>query len=56
MILFQGVIEILYGAVLAILRKGTFGFELNDGRRISSVLVGVDDSRLGMVRACQNFS
>ena len=30
MILFQNIVEILYGAVLAILRKGTFGFEPDD--------------------------
>ena len=55
MILFQNIVEILYGAVLAILRKGTFGFEPDDRGWVSGVLVGVNNARLGMVRTSQSF-
>jgi hypothetical protein len=36
--------------------QNTVGFELNDGCRISSVLVGVDDPRRGMVLPAQGFA
>ena len=40
-ILFQHVIKILHRSVLTVLLQNTVGFELNDGWRISSVLVGI---------------
>jgi hypothetical protein len=46
----------LYGAVLAILLKGTFGFEPHDRGWVSGVLVGVDDARMRMVRTSQSFT
>ena len=48
-ILFQDVIKILHRSMSTLLFQNTVGFELNDGWRISSVLVGVDDPRRGMV-------
>ena len=51
MILLQDVIEVLHGAVLAVLLQNTFGFELHNRRRVSGVLVGVDDPRVRMVRS-----
>ena len=56
MILFQNIVEILHRSVLAILLKGTFGFETHDRRWVSSVLVGVNNPRLGMVRTSQSFT
>ena len=44
-ILFQDVIKILHRSMSTLLFQNTAGFELNDGWRISSVLVGVDDPR-----------
>jgi len=44
-ILFQDVIKILHRSVLTVLLQNTVGFELNDGWRISSVLVGIDYPR-----------
>jgi len=40
-ILFQNVIKILHRAMSTLLFQNSAGFELNDGCRISSVLVGV---------------
>src|ERR1700682_3697118 len=40
---------------MSTLLQNTVGFELNDGWRISSVLVGVDDPRRGMVLPAQGF-
>src|SRR5271165_899262 len=54
-VLFQNIVEILHRSVLAILLKGTLGFELYDGWRVGGVLVGVDDPRVRMVRASQGF-
>ena len=48
-ILFQDVIEILHGAVLAIVGQIACGLEHGNGGWISGVLVGVDDPRRGMV-------
>jgi hypothetical protein len=48
-ILFQDVIKILHRSMSTLLFQNSAGFELNDGWRISSVLVGVDDPRRGMV-------
>ena len=55
-VLFQNIVQILYGTMLAILFKGTFGFEPHDRRWVSSVLVGVNNPRLGMVRTSQSFT
>ena len=41
---------------MAILRKGTFGFEPHDRGWISGVLVGVNNPRLGMVRTSQSLA
>ena len=54
-ILFQDVIKILHRSMSTLLFQNTVGFELNDGWRISSVLVGVDDPRRGMVLPAQGF-
>ena len=54
-ILFQDVIKILHRSMSTLLFQNTAGFELNDGWRISSVLVGVDDPRRGMVLPAQGF-
>ena len=54
-ILFQDVIEILHRSMSTLLFQNTVGFELNDGRRISSVLVGVDDPRREMVLTTHGF-
>ena len=42
-ILFQDVIEILYGAVLAVVGQIACGLEYGNGGWISGVLVAVDD-------------
>ena len=54
-ILFQYIVEILHRAMLAILHQSALGFELYDGWRLSGLLVGVDDPRVGMVRTSQGF-
>src|ERR1700731_684266 len=54
-ILFQDVIKILHRSVLTVLLQNTVGFELNDGWRISSVLVGIDYPRYRMARSAQRF-
>ena len=46
-ILFQDIIEILHGAVLAVVGQISCGLEHGNGGRISGVLVAVDDPRLG---------
>ena len=48
-ILFQDVIKILHRSMSTLLFQNAAGFEFNDGWRISSVLVGVDDPRRGIV-------
>ena len=55
MILFQDVVEILHRSMSTVLPQNTVGFELNDGWRISSVLVGIDYPRRGMVLPAQGF-
>ena len=55
MILFQDVIEILYGAMLAVAGQIACGLEYGNGGRISSVLVGVDDPRRRMILPAQGF-
>ena len=54
-VLFQDVIEILHGAVLAVVGQIACGVEYGNGGRISSVLVGVDDPRFRMVLPAQGF-
>ena len=54
-ILFQDVIKILHRSMSTLLFQNSARFELNDGWRISSVLVGVDDPRRGMVLPAQGF-
>ena len=55
MILFQYIIEILHRPMPTVLIQSALGFELYDGRRISSVLVGVDNPRGRMVLPVQRF-
>ena len=55
MILFQDVIKILHGAMLAVLLQNTLVFELYNRRRVRGMLVGVDDSRRRMIRFAQRF-
>ena len=45
MILFQNIVEILHGSMAAVFLQRSFGFQLHDCRRVSNVLVGVDDPR-----------
>src|SRR5277367_4660277 len=57
-ILFQDIkdiIEILHGTVFRVLVYNTVSFELGDGGRISSVLVGIDYPRRRMVLPAQRF-
>ena len=54
-ILFQNIIEVLHRSVLAVLLQNTLVFELHNRRRVSGMLVGVDDSRHGMVLPSQRF-
>jgi hypothetical protein len=54
-ILFQDIIKILHRSMSTLLFQNSAGFELNDGWRISSVLVGVDDPQRGMVLPAQGF-
>ena len=55
MILFQDVIEVLHRSMLAVLLESTLVFELHNRRRVSGILVGVDDSRRRMVLPAQRF-
>src|ERR1700738_1653640 len=54
-ILFQNIIEVLHRSMPAILHQSTRGFEPYDGRWITGVLVGVDDSRRRMVCSAERF-
>jgi hypothetical protein len=54
-ILFQDVFEVLHGAVLAVVGQIACRLEHGNGRRITGVLVGVDDPRVRMVRTAQGF-
>jgi len=56
MILFQYIVEILLRSMSTVLLQSALGFELYDGWRVSGVLVGVDNPRLGMVRTSQSFT
>ena len=54
-VLLQDIIEVRHRPVSTVLLQSALGFELYDGRRVSGVLVGVDDPRVRMVRAFQGF-
>ena len=54
-ILLQDILEVLHRLMSAVLLQSTFGFELRNRRRITGVLVGVDDPRRRMVRSAQGF-
>src|ERR1700730_17294929 len=54
-ILFQDVIEVLHRSMLAVLLQNTLVFELHNRRRVSGMLVGVDDSRRRMVCSAERF-
>ena len=54
-ILFQDVVEILHGALLAVVGQIACGLEHGNGRWISGVLVAIDDPRLRMVLTAQGF-
>jgi hypothetical protein len=49
MILFEDIVKILRRSMSTVLLQNTGGFELNDGGRISTVLVGIDYPRREMV-------
>src|SRR5271165_3541074 len=55
MILFEHVVQIWHGPMPAILHQSALGFELYDRRRVSGMLVGVDDPRVRMVLSAQRF-
>ena len=54
-ILFQDVVKVLHRSMSAVLLQSTFGFELRNRRRITGMLIGVDDPRRRMVRSAQGF-
>ena len=54
-ILLQDVVKVLHPSMSAVLLQCTFDFELRNRRRITGVLVGVDDPRRRMVRSAQRF-
>jgi hypothetical protein len=56
MILFQNVAEILHRSMAGVLLQSALGFELLDGRRVSCILIGVDDPRCRMILDAQGFS
>ena len=55
-VLFQDVIEVRHRSMPAGFFQNTVGFELNDGWRITGVLVGVDYSRRRMACFAQRFA
>src|ERR1700681_2093001 len=55
-VLFQDVVKVLHRAMSAVLLQSTLGFELHNRRRITGVLVGVDDPRMLMTRGCGWFA
>src|SRR5271165_3728087 len=55
MILFEYIVEILHRSMSTVLLQSALGFELHNRRRVSGVLVGVDDPRLQAVRTSQGF-
>jgi hypothetical protein len=54
-ILFQDIIEILHGAVSAVVGQIACVLEHGNGGWISGVLVAIDDPRLRMVLSAQGF-
>src|SRR5271166_1207095 len=54
-ILFQNIIEVLHRSMPAILLQSLLGFEPHNGRRITGVLIGVDDPRCRMVLSAQGL-
>src|SRR5271167_3565901 len=54
-ILFQNIIEVLHRSMPAILLQSLLGFKPHDGRRITGMLVGVDDPRPRMVLSAQSL-
>src|ERR1700676_4613259 len=54
-ILFQNIFEVLHRSMPAMLHQNALGFEPYDGRRITGVLVGVDDPRRRMVLSAQGL-
>src|SRR6202795_1994215 len=54
-ILFQDVVKVLHRSMSAVLLQSALGFELRNCRRITGVLVGVDDPRRRMVFSAQRF-
>src|SRR5271167_1012245 len=55
MILFQNIVEILHRSMSTVLLQSALVFELHNRRRVSGMLVGVDDSRRRMVCSAQRF-
>src|ERR1700726_268703 len=55
-ILFQDVVKVLHRSMSAVLLQSALGFELRNCRRITAVLVGVDDPRRRMVLSAQRGS
>ena len=54
-VLFEHVVQIWRRPMPAVLLQSALGFELYDGRRVSGMLVGVDDPRVRMVLSAQRF-
>src|SRR5271166_2358388 len=54
-ILFQNIIEVLHRSMPAILLQSLLDFKPHDGRRITGMLVGVDDPRRRMVLFAQSL-
>src|SRR5262249_30726467 len=56
MILFQNIVEILHRSMAAVFLQRSLGFQLNDGWRVSCVLVGVDDPRWRPILTAQGLA
>jgi hypothetical protein len=54
-ILLQDVIEVLHRSVLAVLLQNTLVFELHNRRRVSGILVGVDDPRFAIIKGGRGY-
>jgi hypothetical protein len=54
-ILLQDVIEVLHRSVLAVLLQNTLVFDLHNRRRVTCVLVGIDDPGAGWFLSAQRF-
>jgi hypothetical protein len=55
-ILFQDAVKVLHRSMPTVLLQSTFGFELRNRRRITGVLVGVDDPGRRMVHSAQRLA